>query len=173
MGGCCCLEKLIIYPVALFTTDAESFFPPLLLPLFPATGLSSLDYFRNLLNSSPCFSPGPSTTTLLCSTQNSHSNPLQLEARSHCYCGLSWLPMNKNPWIETTPTKSYTLCSCETHFSDLAFQYCLPCALCCSFCSFRYWAGFHLGLSHLPGKLSPQIPTGSAPFHLCSIIALH
>ena len=61
MGGCCCLEKLIIYPVALFTIDAESFFPPLLLLLFPTTGLSSLDYFRNFLNSSPCFSPGPSS----------------------------------------------------------------------------------------------------------------
>ena len=47
--------------------------------------LSSLDWFRNLLNSSPCFRPGPSTTSpLLCPPQNFHSNPLQLEARSHC-----------------------------------------------------------------------------------------
>ena len=96
--------------------------------------------------------------------------PFKLEASSHYYSVQNSLMAPRVTWNKNHPYKVlHTLSTWNTHFSDLASQCSLPCSLCCSLCSCRYWAGFHLWVSHLPlfrylqGVLS-SISAQSSPY---------
>lgn len=159
--------------MALFTTDGRILLPS------PSTTLVSNSWLPGLLqkpfNSSPCFSPGPSTSTPpLCPPQNFDSNPLQLEARSHCCsiqdsCGFPWI----KTWNENHPYKVlYTLLMWNTllwpRLPILSSLLTLLQLLFLQILSrLPSWA------STLAWKALSSDTSWPSPFRPCSIIALH
>lgn len=167
-------KRLIIYPVGPLHNR-----PRILLLPIPSTSCTLVSSYCPLSpgllqeppNSSACDSPGSRTASpVLCSPQNCHSDPLNWKPvhTAVLFRTLSWLPVSLG--IKTTPTKSYTLWAHDHMllWPGLPMQSSLLTLLQPLFLQI---------LSRLPSSgftlACLQIPTGSALFHLSSIITLH